>query len=87
MNIAMVVTGKQETETTFIAFTDDRLQKFVVCNYLYLLIFETVWKQLEILSVCKHYSQKNLLFCLHKQVGMKKKFDFIFSWRVESKLL
>ena len=72
-NSAMVVKGKQETETTFVAFQEHRLQqKVVICNYLYLFVFETVWKQLEFLSVCKHYSQKNLLFCLHKQLEWRK---------------
>ena len=47
IDIAMVVKGKQETETTFVAFQvkDHRLQNSVFCNYLYLLAFETVGKQ------------------------------------------
>ena len=59
MDIVMVVKGKQETETTFVAFqvADHRTQKSVICNYLYLFVFEAAGKQLEILSVCKHYSQ------------------------------
>ena len=87
MNIAMVVKGKQETEAAFVAFQDYKLQKSVVCNYLNLFVFETVGTQLKFCQCASIIHKKKIVIQPAQTVGTEKKFNLVFPWCAESKLV